>query len=73
MHGYSCNHQDPSQITELDFFPDEESYNTAIKSINEEPLIDSLFARFRDLLADGTQINEGEYTRVLFDPRSGPM
>ncbi|WP_067935859.1 hypothetical protein [Alicyclobacillus kakegawensis] len=70
---YLRNNQDPNQITELDFFPDEESYNTAIKSVNKEPLIDSLFARFRDLLADGTEIDAEEYTRILFDPRSGPM
>ncbi|WP_029420170.1 hypothetical protein [Alicyclobacillus macrosporangiidus] len=70
---YLRRNQDSSEIIELNFFPDEQSYHTAMELVNKEPHIHALFARFKDVLAEGTEIEEQEYTQVLLNPSSRSM
>ncbi|SFU90194.1 hypothetical protein SAMN05421543_112114 [Alicyclobacillus macrosporangiidus] len=70
---YLRSNQDSSEIIELNFFPDEESYHAAIESVNQEPLIHSLFAKFKEVMAEGTEIDEQEYTQVLLHLSSGSV
>ena len=59
---------EPNRWVEIQWYPDEETYNLSIAEINQDPEIDKLWKEFQEILDPGKrEISEEDFIQVLED------